>query len=745
MLLGTIKSLLRKQITENALPENADERFYLLIREKRYEDAEYLLAGDQDTGLAEPKRLALIGELRYHQQRHEEAERLCLDSARMDPSLAEPHYVLSLIYYDAGRFEDAVTHAQYARNRAPGNARILAQLGLCCIAIQNYGHAREVLRQAVLLDPENVPALNNLGIALHAMNEPSDALYYFSRALALKPDYGPTRDNLRTLFGVEAYASHYDIEANVIETRIEGMEALASALLAEDTRSIEQLEAEFESQPENVDAAVRLVEKLIKALNLEAARDVLNIALAHHPDAAPLLSLTGRIAHMLGRLQHARSYYEKALELEPTRIEALVGLGQVLRDLDMHEDALKPLQTAVAIEENPTTLTQLAFAQVNACLYEDALATCARVDEAYPNLSPFLNASRAVCHAYLGHFDKALEYLDQAQRIEATNPSFATFKGMIHLLHEEYAEGWEGYRYRILNDAQHMRLLPYPVWHGEDLTDKTILVLAEQGLGDQVMFASCLPDLLAMRPKQVVLEANVRVAKTLARSFPTIKVFSSGQQGFDWLPKELQPDFYVPIADLPRHFRRDKEAFPEHDGYLVADPERVAHWKARLDAVSDKPKIGFSWRGGVQTTRRAVRSLKLETMANLLSDPRFLFVNLQYGPVQEELASFSATHGLQVVDWPEGISDLDEFAALISALDLIITVCNTTVHFAGALGRPCWVLTPYIPEWRYGIDSPRMRWYPSTRMFRQATPNDWPGVLHEVGNALDVWSGGLRA
>jgi tetratricopeptide (TPR) repeat protein len=653
------------------------------------------------------------------------------------PGVAEAHYVLSLVYYDAGRFDESLVQAQYARKCAPSEVRILAQVGLCAISANNYGLARDILRQAVMVDPDNVPALNNLGIAHHAMKDFQEALYCLQRALVLNPDYGPARENLRMLFGIESFSSRFDAESNTVQNRVEGYsEPLMHYSPGEEAQQTDALEAEFDADPQNVAAADTLVRHYISTLKLENARDVLNIALAHNPDAVPLINQAGHIAKLLGHLSLAKSTYEKSLTFEPDNVPALLGLGQTLRDLDEHEEALQYFETAASLDANSNTLMMLAFSQVNACRYEEALATCDRIEQLYPQLTPFITSSRAVSHAFIGHFDEALGYIDQARQYETLNSGFVIFRGMLHLMHESYEEGWECYRHRALFQADLLRLLPYPLWQGEDLQGKTILVLAEQGLGDQVMFASCLPDLLALNPKEVVMESNRRVEKTLARSFPWIKVFPSSQKGFDWLPKDLTPDYYAPFADLARHFRRHIEDFPKQTGYLVADPERIAYWKSRLFQAGDRPKIGFTWRGGLPQTRRAIRSLQLDQLLGVLANPGYQFVNLQYGPVQEELAAFADAHRLNIIDWPEAITDLDEFAALISALDLVITVCNTTVHYTGALGKPCWVLTPFIPEWRYGIRSDRMRWYPSTRMFRQPSPGDWGSVLDRVTCAL---------
>lgn len=741
MLWNTLKSILRRPTAESELP--LDVRIRTLIRDKKPGEALALLGDPNKTaGTSEELRLALTGEVHYHTNNKEEAEAHFLAALRLRPSLPEGHYGLSLLYYDAGRMDDALAHAQYARNVRPDSPPILAQTGLCYIAVQDYSNARDALRQAVLLDPENVPALNNLGIALHATGDASGALYYFHRALALNPNYGPALTNLRNLYGFEQPSLNFDAATGATESRLDFAKPEGQAAWLQVDVDIEALERAFESDPTDQGTLQRLVQAYLTALRLEDARDALHVGLAHHPDSLPLLNLAGRIAHMLGQYNQAKYNYERALEGDPDNIDALLGLSQVLRDQGSVEDALRYVERAAVCDDNISTLMQLAAAQANACRYEDCLQTCDRIEAQDPQLAPFLLTSRAVSYAYLGRFEAAMACIERVRQIEPANIGLRCFTGILDLLHERYEEGWAGYRYRFLMESNDQRLLPFPRWQGEDLTGRTVLVLAEQGLGDQVMFASCLPDLLALRPSKVLLEAHTRVAKTLARSFPTVHVIPSGQnKQMDWYRAELAPDFYVHIADLPYFFRRRKEDFPAHHGYLIADPERLAYWRDRLRAVDARPKVGISWRGGLQKTRQRVRSLELAQLAALIGNPQVQFVNLQYGDVTAEIARFQAETGLEVLHYPEAIADLDEFAALISALDLVITVCNTTVHYTGALGKQCWVLAPHIPEWRYGLKGDAMRWYPSVRMYRQPSQGDWADVLAEVQRALRAWSG----
>ena len=744
MLWSTLKSVLRRPRDEPAPP--IETRIRALIRARRLDEARALLADPAEVqAMSEELRLALTGEIHYHAGERETAERCYRAALHLRPSLAEGHYGLSLLDYDAGRVEDALAHAQYARNVRPDSAPILAQAGLCYIAVQDYSNARDVLRQAVLLDPENVPALNNLGIALHATGDTAGALQYFQRALAFQPDYGPALTNLRNLYGFERPGLDLVAAVGACEERPPQSPPAVAAAPHAVPQALEALERAHEADPADEPAVQRLVQAYLDALRLEDARDTLHVGLAHHPDSLPLLGLAGRIAHMLGQLNQAACNYERALQNDPGHVEALLGLSQVLRDQGRVEDALGYVERAAAFDDSVPVLMQLAAAQANACRYQACLATCAALEARDPHLAPFLLSSRAVSHAYLGEFDAAAACIEQVRRIEPTNIGLRCFAGILDLLHERYEQGWEGYRYRFLMESNDQRLLPFPRWQGEDLAGKRVLVLAEQGLGDQVMFASCLPDLLALRPGEVHLEAHARVAKTLARSFPQVRVIASGQnKNLDWYDPAQAVDYYVHIADLPYFFRRAKEDFPAHTGYLVADPQRIAHWRQRLQALGGLPKVGLSWRGGLQKTRQRVRSLELDQLAPLVAQTPVSFINLQYGEVAAELDAFRAATGLDIHHIPEAIADLDEFAALVSALDLVISVCNTTVHYAGALGRPCWVLAPHIPEWRYGLAGEGMRWYPSVRMFRQPAAGDWAAVIAEVRQALAAWSRDAR-
>jgi hypothetical protein len=273
-----------------------------------------------------------------------------------------------------------------------------------------------------------------------------------------------------------------------------------------------------------------------------------------------------------------------------------------------------------------------------------------------------------------------------------------------------------------------------PDWDGASLSGHTLLYYAEQGLGDHIMYASCLPDLLP-RAERIVVECEPRLATLFRRSFPQAVVHGNRQLDDGRWSEMHGADVKLSCASAPRFLRRSAEDFPDHRGYLAADPAKVEKWKSRLAALGPERRIGLSWRGGVQRTGRAWRSLEPAALMPLLRVPGFRFISLQYDAQEAELARLRES-GVDVQHWPEAIDDYDETAALVCALDVTVSVCTAVIHLAGALGRPVWILAPLTPDARYGLTGTRMRWYPSARMFRQDSFGDWGAVVARVADQL---------
>jgi len=302
--------------------------------------------------------------------------------------------------------------------------------------------------------------------------------------------------------------------------------------------------------------------------------------------------------------------------------------------------------------------------------------------------------------------------------------------------------GWDGYELRQFDKDYQQRAALHPRWDGSSLSARSILVQREQGLGDEIMFASCLPQVIEASA-DCIIECEPRLLGIFRRSFPAATVFASTPDGD--LPREIAGraiDFAIPAGSVPRFLRKGLDEFPRHDGYLKADPRRIARWRERLSLSGPGIKVGISWAGGVRKTRRELRSLPLEAWLPILRLPGISFVSLQYtADAGDAAAAFSERHGVPIAHWGEAIEDYEETAALVCALDLVVSVCTAVIHLAGALGRPVWVMAPYSPEWRYGFSGGTMPWYPSARVFRQPAFGEWGPVTESVAAELQRLAG----
>ena len=403
------------------------------------------------------------------------------------------------------------------------------------------------------------------------------------------------------------------------------------------------------------------------------------------------------------RLSEAVSQFEAALALDPTLAHAHSNLGYILfRDLEDYERGAHHIARAVELAPDDVSIL---------CNRAMVLQHDGRPDEALALWDSILEREPELAEA---HISRAFHLLARG----------------------DYEAGWLAYAARSqLPRNTWPQNLPWPDWNGSDLRGKTIFVFGEQGLGDEIMFASCLPDLLQTGARCVV-ECNPKLIALFTRSFPEALVVAKD----DWRNTDalshMRPDFKVALGSLPRFFRPSLQSFPAHAGYLHADAGRIAAWRERLALLPGRQKIGISWRGGAPSTRRTTRSIPLSDCGLLLALPDVAFVSLQYGDCAAEIAAAEQSTGVRVHHWSEAIEDYDETAALVSALDLVVSVQTAVVHLAGALNRPGCALISAVPEWRYGTSGAAMPWYPSVRLLRQSTLGEWQPVLEAAAREV---------
>ncbi|HWA37348.1 MAG TPA: tetratricopeptide repeat protein [Burkholderiales bacterium] len=433
----------------------------------------------------------------------------------------------------------------------------------------------------------------------------------------------------------------------------------------------------------------------------------------------------------------AEAAYRTALRLNPDDISIHVKLGAVYTSLGRLADARRWLEGAAqaspAYAEAHLRLADLFLEQCEPALAVEACREAVRLEPGSAHALVALGRALEVG----GRTESALEAYEAALQVDPQSVDAHVSRATTYLAREQFSAGWDEFewRKRARDQAAVHGRFHAPDWDGSDLRGHTLLFYAEQGLGDQIMYASCVPD-LQRRGGRVVIDCDPRLVPLFRRSFPSTVVHGGRQSDDGGWAEEHGVHLKVACASAPRFLRRSAEDFPDHRGYLRADPSKVEQWKDRLANLGPGRKIGLSWRGGVQRTGRAWRSLEIDTLLPLLRVPGVRFVSLQYDATAEERARLQAVGG-DIHHWPEAIEDYDETAALLCALDVTVSVCTAVIHLAGALGRPVWVLAPIAPDARYGLAGERMRWYPSARMFRQPSFGDWRSVVAHVVDALE--------
>lgn len=344
--------------------------------------------------------------------------------------------------------------------------------------------------------------------------------------------------------------------------------------------------------------------------------------------------------------------------------------------------------------------------------------------------SPFAYNNLAQMYVNMAQPILAIRNADRAVALDPSMSDAHYNRGMANLQLGNWKAGWEGYDAN-LGVAKVRRERKYgrvPRWTGAP--GKTVIAYGEQGVGDEISFASCIPDLQI--DNQVIIECDPKLAGLFKRSFGVEAHGTRFQSGLEW-PLRHNVDGAVAFGSLPRYFRNDLSDF--HGApYLIADPQRRVQWRALLDSLGPKKKVGIAWTGGMKNTGKERRSLDLDDLLPILRQDA-TFVSLQYmdAPEVDELES---THGIKVHHWKHAVqtTDYDDTAALVAELDLVICVTTAIVDLCGALGKECWVLVPKAPMWRFGISGDTMPWYKSVKLFRQTSK--WVDVIAEVATKL---------
>jgi Flp pilus assembly protein TadD len=661
---------------------------------------------------------------------------------------------------DEGKLDRAISAFRRALRMDDGLAEVHNDLGAAYFRKGWHGEAEACFRRAIELKPEHGIAQANLGAALRAQGRLSDSRLAFQRALLLKLR-GVLPRFLR--WRVSAPAAVVERDPEALKALGRDMKAIGDAVLAGRTaEALKKAQETYARHPEEPDllhvyavaleecgkqdqaldkvrAAIRLkpdrteyhmshARILVRAWRPDEALSAAAEALRLEPGSAIVLATIAGIYHPW-RDDLAVQAAEQALKIDPKCDLAHGNLASALWALSRLDEAEKHAREAVRL--NPKQLSfraNLALVLKDQGRIEEAQALYrAMVEEApdYPKICMDMGTLAIECE---GNAEAARQWYRKAQTV-SDNPRAFLAEGIVNLLAGDFALGWPQYeaRKKVLDQrAQQEPFQRFPAWQGEIMEQGRLLVYGEQGLGDEVMFASMYPD-LTERARHITLLCDIRLQALLERSFPQLRVIGAPREEFATQAAKLEGiDKAVAAGSLGQHFRRQAADFPAR-AYLRADPARSEQWGEKLAALGEGRRVGISWTGGMQRTGRSRRSLTLEQLQPVLGLPGIKWISLQHN----DSGGCEAIHR-----FPGVTRDMDELASLISALDLVVSVCNTNVHIAGALGKEVLVMAPFVPEWRYGLSGERMVWYPSARVFRQARYGAWGEVVARVAAEL---------
>lgn len=432
---------------------------------------------------------------------------------------------------------------------------------------------------------------------------------------------------------------------------------------------------------------------------LEMAERALLRVITSRPHHARAWNNLGSLALRRGDVDSAKKAFESAIAFNPELYEPYCNLGVLHHEQGDVLGAVRYFERAEQLSpHDPVLLCNLAMARWERGEY--------------------------------AHARKTIKYCLERNQDHADAKYIESFMA---LAHGEFSTGWNGYKYRngrMTASGQ----LQIPFWCGEDLKGRTILVTPEQGLGEQIIFGSCIPDLLNLDVHCIFVCAD-KLKELFQRTFPAVVVLGAGEVT---LLKSFGPiDFQVSIADLGSIFRTDKRTILRGGAYLKVDPVSVELWRMDLLKLGEGLKVGISWKGGSPKTGGTARSIPLLDWSPILRVKPVHFINLQYGDCSEEITKIESVLGKKIISLPVAHTNLYRTAELVSALDLVICVDTSLAYLCAGLGKAAWILLPTGPSWPYQISEPSSPWFPSAKFYRMSLPQDWREPIERVAKDLE--------
>jgi len=570
--------------------------------------------------------------------------------------------------YKSGYYGEAEKLAYNFTKKFPSYSFGWKALGVVLKKNGKISEALEANQKSLQINPQDEEVYFNLANTLKDLNRGEEALVYYKKAINLKPDYLEAYNNLGII--LRELKKFKEAEANYIKAI--------------------QINPNFADAYNNLGISQRELNKL------EESEASYKKAIGLKTDFADAYNNLGITLRELKRLKESEASYKKAIQINPNFADAYNNLGYTLRELGRLDESETSYKKAIELKPNFAdaynnfgfVLRELGRLDESETSYKKAIELKPNFADAYNNLSFTLLLK--------GNFEEAFRLSEWRWKTELKI-------------------GTEFYSKK-------------PVWSGQNKS--SVFVWREQGIGDEIMFCSILPELIE-KSKNIILNCDKRLIPLFNRSLSDKVSYQSKQNDVD----ENKYDFHISMGSLPLYFRKDLASFSNSSkGYLKADKTKIYKFRKQLSNKKNVKLIGLSWHTKSQIQMASFRNISLKNLVSEINNSEVKFINLQYGDVSEEIKELKKKLGIDIIDLREvdKRDDIDSLAALVSACDFVVSIDNFILHLAGSLGVKTMALLPFSSDSRWGSQHNKCHLYDSVSLYRQTVLGDWKKVLKQL-------------
>lgn len=705
-------------------PNNPDALSLLgiiLIHQKKFKKGKDLIKSSLLIMPNQPQAILNLGLAFYQENNFDEANKYFEEAIKLQSNYAEAYYCKGLSFQKKNELEKAIKNFSDAYNLNPNYFDPIFNLGSLYFNLGDYENAVIAYQKALSISQNNIDALNMLGYSFNELKRYEDAIDSFKKSLQIKPIQEDTLVGIAYAFmSISELDQAISIYSYVLDINPKNILALNnranSFLLKQNYRgAIKDLDFLIGIKSDFPNAYATYGNVLTKLEKFDEALEKFGVALNLDENYSEAFQNRGMMFFLQKKYANAIEDFSEAIKIKSDYFDAYNGRGASYKGLKKFDFAMQDFNSANALNPNdPELLSNIAQ------LYEE-----------------------------LGQQDKSLEMHKKAIKYGEVN-SIVNYNFSLFLLNLKFfSEGWIRHQYRSYLDGTRKSLLAhrlelegrFKVWSNR-AEKGTLVILSEQGIGDQIIFLSLLSEISIIDNKIIVFISN-KLLSLFKRSFPLIEFIGADDMHSkeEWIFRldSIGFDYFIFMGDLGMIFRNSLADFKNQPkSFLEPDPLKNKSINLFLDK-ENKKICGLSWKSK-STSSGAEKSIYLKDLINVLEIRELTFINLQYGEVEEEVKSIAneINVNINLVNNVDKFNNIDELASLIDACDYIVTTSNVTAHIAGGLGKNVYLLVPFASGklWYWHENDDQSIWYPSVKIFRQNKDGSWNNAITSVAKEL---------